>query len=44
MAPLDRATFKLICTAERLLERAGGQALEVIVHAGKPLTVFQSAD
>jgi len=31
-------------TAERLLERAGWQALEVIVHAGKPLTVFQSTD
>jgi GNAT superfamily N-acetyltransferase len=30
-------------TAERLLSRAGWQPLEVIDHAGKPLTIFQSA-
>ena len=30
-------------TAERLLVRSGWRALEVIVHAGKPLTIFQSA-
>ena len=30
-------------TAERLLSRAGWQPLEVIEHAGKPLTIFQSA-
>ena len=30
-------------TAERLLARAGWRSLEVVVHAGKPLTIFQSA-
>ena len=30
-------------TAERLLSRSGWQPLEETVHAGKPLTIFQSA-
>ena len=30
-------------TAERLLTRTGWQTLEVIVHAGKQLTIFRSA-